>query len=152
MLKDVGTGEGSCSWRPSQCLTAQKVLPWLCLHRVETPLFTFAAFHYFLHMSAVNPRLPRPSIPRLWSRYWLISVMSALGCRKKEVTSNLLLCSPLLQMHLLGCQLKPLERLPRRMGAAGESEVCPLRMFINCPIYFQLSEKPANSQQSPLSN
>lgn len=28
----------------------------------------------------------------------------------------------------------------------------PLRTFINCPIYFQLSEKPANSQQSPLCN
>lgn len=48
--------------------------------------------------------------------------MSASGSRKEEVTSNLPLCSSMLQIHLLGCQLKPLERLPRHMGEAGESE------------------------------
>lgn len=65
---------------------------------------------------------PRPAVPRLWSCYWLISVMSAPGSRKEEVTSNLPLCSPRLQIHLLGCPLKPLERLPHHMGEADESE------------------------------
>lgn len=48
--------------------------------------------------------------------------MSAPGSRKEEVTSNLPLCSPRLQIRLLGCQLKPLERLPHHMGDSGESE------------------------------
>jgi len=74
-----------------------------------------------LHISCKRAA-PLPAISRLWARYWLISVMSALGCRKEEVTSNLPLCFPQLQIHLLGCQLKPLEQLLHHMGEASESE------------------------------
>lgn len=65
---------------------------------------------------------PWPAIARLWSCYWLISVLSAPGCTQEEVTSNLPLCFPRLQIHLLGCQLKPLERLLHHMGEASKSE------------------------------
>lgn len=64
-----------------------------------------------------------PDVPWLWSCYWLISVMSAPGCRKEEVTSNLpFFSSPQPQILLLRFQLKPLEQLLHHMGEASKSE------------------------------
>lgn len=97
-----------------------------------------------------------PDVPWLWSCYWFISVMSAPGCRKEEVTSNVpFFFLPSTSNSVTQFSAKTIRAAPAPHGR-GQQEwgnmASPLRMFINYPIYFQLSEKPANSQQSLLCN
>lgn len=61
-------------------------------------------------------RAPHPAVPRLWSCYWLISVMSAPGSRKEEVTSNLPLCSPLAPNSLTRVSAKTIRAAPTPHG------------------------------------
>lgn len=116
---------------------------WLELKCVSAALLSFTNLQPYV---SCKYGAPSSGVPRLWSCYWLISVMSAPGSRKEEVTSNLPLCSPRLQILLLGCQLKPLEQLLHHMGEAGESEETwpPLRGCSLTALFI------FNCQKSPL--
>lgn len=124
--------------------------------RFNTTLFHSCSKHIstltFSYTSAVNLSLIS-LVLCLWSCHLLISIMSALCSTKEEVTSNLPLYPPQLQLHLLGCQLKPLEQLQPHMGEASESEETWLPLggcSLTALFIFNCQKRPANSQQSLL--